>query len=198
MMPLSASPGPLRLAYMYACRLGLSHEDAQDCASDFRLHLLRNSPACLDSAAWLHRCAHNFASNYRRSQQRRQLRERRYSEQAGVNTAAAAEPRYAGAGPKTLTLRNALWEQVLTTLRQFTPEQRDLFLRYHLRQQNLAQLAERTGRTPAAVTQAIYHIHRRLARLLLAQGWTVTEARQFVCSTPPPAVPHSRISQQKP
>ena len=196
-MPLSASPDPLRLVYAYARRLGLSHEDAQDCASDFRLHLLRDVSTRSYNAAWLHRCAHNYVSNYHRSYQRRQQRERRYSEQTGVNTAVVAEPRYAGAGPKTLTLRNALWDQVLTTLRQFTPEQRDLFLRYHLRQQNLAQLAERTGRTPAAITQAIYHIHRRLARLLLAQGWTVADARQFVCSSPPPAIPHSRASQQK-
>ena len=104
-MPISAAPDPVRLAYAYARRLGLSREDAQDCASDFRLHLMRvtnsypqgASPS--GSAAWLHRCAHNYAANYLRSLLRRQQRERAYCEQSGTCVPRSGEPISRNAGP---------------------------------------------------------------------------------------------------
>lgn len=190
--PSSLAHDPVRIAYAYARQMGMSREDGYDCALDFRLHLLHDSRMQSANAAYLHRCARNYVSNCLRATRRRQQRERCYAEH---NTAGAVcIAAFPAPGPRTLILRKALWEQVFAMLKQFTPEQRDLFVRYHVRQQSLSDLAERTGRTLPATSQALYHIHRRLSRLLLAQGWSGEDARQLCASSLLPGFPRPRPS----
>ena len=182
----------LRIAYNHARRLGLEREEAQECALDFRLHLLRAENPRLDSPAWLHRCARNYALNYLRTQTRRQQREHRFAEQNHVMPSLLAEPVAFGPGPKTLTLRKALWEQVFATLKQFTPDQQELFVCYHVRQQTLAELSTATGRTVHALQQSLANLHRRLAQLLLQEGWSAGDARQLFGVSLPPSAPVPR------
>jgi len=176
----------IAIAYRYARQLGLSREDAEDCAMDFRLHLLRSPGPQVDSEGWIRRCAYNYACNYLRSQMRRLERERDLAQKPQSIVGRSASSAFAIPGPRTLTLRKALWEQIFATLKEFTPEQRDLFLRYHVRQQSWQELTQRTGRSAHALQQALYHIHQRLARLLLARGWSARDAAQLFVATPQP------------
>ena len=191
-IPLS-SHDLLQIAYSHARRVGLPREDAQDCAQEFRVHLLRTPWPGSDASAWLHRCAHNYACNYLRGLMRRQTAEQKYSEHVTGTRPGANIPMVRLPGPRTLTLRKVFWEQLVRTLRQFTPEQRSLFTQYHLRHQNLADIAAQTGRSVHALQQSLYHLHRRLAKLLLEQGWSVADVRQLFGSSLPLTTPAKNI-----
>jgi RNA polymerase sigma factor (sigma-70 family) len=164
----------VQVAYRHARQLGLSREDAQDCAMDFRLHLEKSANTHPENPAWLHRSAHNFACNYLRSQMRRSRRERDWVEGAsGAVRRPNASP--SSPGPRTLTLRKLLWEQLSRLLRQCTPAQQELFVRYHVRRQSIIELAEHTGRTPHALRQSLSQMNRRFAQQLQQHGWSRTE-----------------------
>src|SRR5579871_2420076 len=148
----------VRIAYRHARQLGLSREDAQDCAMDFRLHLQNSANPHPENPAWLHRCAHNFACNYLRTQIRRSRRERNWAERstgATLPSSGTSQP----PGPRTLTLRKVLWEQLARLLHQCTPAQQELFMRYHVRRQSILELSRRTGRTPHALRQSLSQLH---------------------------------------
>lgn len=185
----------LQLAYSHARRIGLAREDAQDCAQEFRVHLLRTALPSAPSSSWLHRCAHNYACNYLRGLIRRRSTEQRYREHVTGAPQGGSVTMIRIPGPRTLTLRKVFWEQLVATLRQFTPEQRSLFTRHHLRQHSLAAIAAETGRTVHALQQSLYHLHRRLAKLLLEQGWNVADVRQLFGASLPLASPANEISK---
>jgi RNA polymerase sigma factor (sigma-70 family) len=168
----------VRIAYRHARQIGLSREDAQDCAMDFRLHLHNSSHSHPDNLAWLHRCAHNYACNYLRTQVRRSSRERNWVESStGPLQRPTDVPQ--PPGPRTLTLRKQLWEQLIRLLHQYTPAQQELFVRYHLRRQSIPELSRRTGRTPHALRQSLSQMHHRLADQLHQQGWSGADAKRM-------------------
>ena len=68
---------------------------------------------------------------------------------------------------------------IAEALQQLSPAQRDLFVRYHLRNQDIRDLAARTGRTPHAIEESLSNIRRRLAALLTSRGWTDTDAQSL-------------------
>lgn len=191
-MPELATEEPVRVAYSHARRLGLTRDDAYECALDFRLHLLRCENPQIDNEAWLHRCAKNFACNSIRSKIRRMQRERDYeanslSRQIPLSVTALRE-----AGPRTITLRKSLLIQLSEALKSFTHEQQALFEEFHVRQRTFAEISELTGRNAHSLAQSLYNIHKRLARTLLAQGWTAEEARQLYCFSQLPATVRPR------
>jgi RNA polymerase sigma factor (sigma-70 family) len=170
-------------------RLGLRREDAEDCAMEFVLRLLRLPPPETYSSAWLHRCAYNHACNYVRTLRRRRQREvcsaaQSESQADQLHAYPASNP-----GPKTLTLRKELWRQLAKALEQLSPSQRELFVRYHLRHQNISQLAARFQRTPHAIEVSLSHTRQRLATLLRQVGWTEADARTLFRSGPASAGP---------
>lgn len=171
------------VAYSQARHRGLGREDAQDCAMEFvqRLVKLSPRPAGLDSPAWVMRCAQNHAISFARSLQRR-----RKHEQAAAPTPPVATP---GPGPKTLALRRELWQQLFAVLKQLTPLQRELFVRYHIRQQSIAHIAARCNKSPHAVAEGLSHARQRLAVLLRDAGWTEADARALFQSAPRPSSP---------
>lgn len=171
------------VAYNQARRKGLGREDAQDCAMEFvqRLVKLTPRPAGLDSPAWVLRCAQNHTTSFVRVLQRRLSHER-----STAPTPPVAAP---GPGPKTLALRRELWQQLFAVLNQLTPLQRELFVRYHIRQQNIAYIAARCGKSPHAVAEGLSHARQRLAVLLRAAGWTEADARALFQSAPRSSTP---------
>lgn len=141
------------------------------------LSLPRDLPA-LKSSAWLHRCAYNHTCNFARSLARRQRCERGISERS---LQMRATP---GPGPRTLLLRKELWDQVVKALQKLTPEQRELFVRHHLRDESVRDLARQTGRTTHAIEESLSNIRRRIPALLKLQGWSDEETRNLFRSTP--------------
>lgn len=160
----------------YASRMGLRHDEAQDCAVEFLEHIFkRNQP--IPSSAWLHRCAHNFACNYVRALARRRAKEQTWSERYADNAEQQRDSHAAPTpGPKTLFLQKELWEQVVGAVRQLTPTQQALFIRYYLRNYSIRDLATRTGRTPHAIEESLSNIRKRLNQILQKQGWTEQDA----------------------
>ena len=192
-MPELATEESVRIAYSHARRLGLTRDDAYECALDFRLHLLRCENPQIDNKSWIHRCAKNFACNSIRSKIRRLQRERDYeansfSQQIPLTATAIRE-----AGPRTITLRKSLLVQLSEALKSFTEDQQSLFEAFHVRQCTLAEISELTGRNAHSLAQSLYMIHKRLARTLLSQGWTAEEARQLYTFSQLPATVRPRI-----
>lgn len=183
----------LQVAYNRARRLGLTREDSQDCAQEFRVHFLRTPVPDGASTAWLNRCAHNYACNYLRSMVRRKSTEQKYTDQIVGSKHCRAGAEVYFPGPRTLTLRKVFWDQLLLTLRHFTPEQQSLFLRYHIRQHSMTDISLQTGRTVHALQQSLSHMHRRLSRLLLEQGWNLAEIRQLFGSSSQQSTAAARI-----
>jgi RNA polymerase sigma factor (sigma-70 family) len=174
----------VRIAYRHARQFKLAHEDAQDCAMDFRLHLQTIPNPQTENLGWLHRCAHNYACNYLRTQIRRSQRERTWAENyAGMEQplTGAAQPviTVQPPGPRTLTLRKLLLEQLDHLLHQCTPAQQELFVHYHVGQQSIAELSHHTGRSPHALRQSLSQLNRRLAQQLQQHGWNRTEAMRI-------------------
>lgn len=165
----------LAAGYYQAMRLGLPREEAQDCAMDFVVHML-SMPMELSSAkssAWLHRCAHNYACNFGRSLARRRKRESAWDDEL------LQELPTSGPGPKTQFIRKEMWNQVIVALQNLTPDQREMFVRHHLRDESVPDLAKRFKRTPHAVEECLSNIRRRLPSLLQHQGWTEDETRML-------------------
>jgi len=53
-------------------------------------------------------------------------------------------------------------------------------------------LTVRHGRSVHALQQSLYNMHRRLARLLMEQGWTAGEVRQLFIPKPAPPINRSQ------
>jgi len=188
-MPTSAPTDQdiLQLVYRQARGLGLSREDAQDCAQEFLLRLLSHPSAHRESPSWLHRCIHNFACNYLRGIVRRRATEQRAADSGHVRGARTGLVPSAQPGPRTIVMQKDFTTQIRSLLTQFTADQQDLFVRYHLRNQDLSRLAARQGRSLHALQQSLYSMHKRLARLLIERGWSENDARQlFVPRAPQP------------
>lgn len=181
------------IALFQASRAGLQREDAQDCAMDFVVRLLGKQEASKNTvpeplvgrtAAWLQRCAHNHACNYARSLSRRRQREQSWTDRFGANGDLAEETRMAtGPGPRTLVLRRELWKQIATALERFTPDQREIFIRFHIRRENTRELAVRFKRSPHAVEECLSNVRKRLATLLRSYGWTEEETQLLFRAT---------------
>jgi RNA polymerase sigma factor (sigma-70 family) len=168
------------IAYQQANRMSLQREEAEDCAMEFMRRVLSLPPTTRPTAPftpetllWLHRCARNHASNHVRRLARRRQTERTWTECFGAAAERFSQSCMArGAGPRTLTMRGELWRQVRAALKQLSPSQRELFVRYHLRNYSISDLANRFDRTPHAVEEALSHTRKRLALLLIGEGWT--------------------------
>lgn len=178
------------VAYQQARRIGMKLEDAQDCAMDFVVRLLKPENPTAPSVAWLHRCAYNHACSFRRTIVRRQKHESSSSEPYHEEVAQA----FGGyrPGPKTLMMRKELWKQITKALEQLTANQRELFVRYHLRSETIRELALRFNRSPHAVEESLSNTRKRLVALLIQQGWTIADAKGLFQATSVTQMPPMR------
>jgi RNA polymerase sigma factor (sigma-70 family) len=184
------------IGYFQASRVGLQHDDAQDCAMDFVIKALGREfaeIALTSKTAWLHRCAYNHALNYSRTISRRRQREQSWTERYGEDAEREANARPAAVpGPRTLTLRKELWHQVAAAVQRLTPMQQELFVRHHFRHQTARELAAMFDRTPHAMEESLSNIRRRLAALLRSSGWTDEETQALFKMSPLPEPPPKR------
>ena len=206
-VPVAATAVAVTLVYeiftvarAQAVRRGLSFEDAEDCGMEFVAHMLRDEgrPAVLHagmqqsySAAWLRRCAANFAHNARRASLRRGRRERPWPQ---IAPAEGSWPQAwdGPGGPATVEadlLRGEFWQRIHAATAQLPPAARDLFTRHFVELASVQELAAASGRTPNAVRQALWALRRRLRALLEAQGLNEAEARDYLQALAPQEEP---------
>lgn len=185
----------LALAVGQARRLGMQPDDAQDCAMEFVLRLVRYYPQLQNvPQALAQKAAYHQAVTYKANLARRQRRECGYTEEI---TSPPLEVLQIGhpasiSDPCLLVLRKTLWAEVDRAIAQLTVLQRELFVGFHLRYQSVAEIAARVGRTPHAVYEGLLSARRRLAVLLQRAGWTASEVRQLF-QTSFRAVPRTRF-----
>lgn len=160
--------------------LGLSPEDADDCAVAFVERELRRETGGVFSSRQPV-CAENFVRDFRRILLRRRLHE--YSWQG---TARTGEPPTvldspdSAPGPEGCLLRREFWREVRPVLKRLDPLPRKLLIRHHVRGKFIQELAAWSGRTPHVVEQKLYRARKRLRELLLRRGLTEVELRSFL------------------
>jgi|SRR5579871_5041220 len=178
-----------------ARQLGLRSVDAEDCAMEFVLKMLRHDSRCepgrgtSTSSRWTYRCAMNHTRNFHRAVK---LRQRRHCEWPfRSDTEGEGEP---GDWPAlqlsqdAYLLNGELWsiiENALTVLPTYT---RLLFIDRYIHDMTIERLALFHGCSTNAIEQALLRARRRLKKQLVLQGYNETEIRDYLCITLAPGI----------
>lgn len=164
-----------------ARRLGLSPEDADDCAVAFVERELRREAGGGALSSRQPVCAENFVRDFRRVLVRRWLHERSWQENARLGEPPAAPDLPDTApGPESCLLRGEFWRAMRVVLKHLDPVQRKMFLRHRLRGQSIQELVAWSGLTPHVVEQRLYRARERLREILLRRGLTEAELRSYL------------------
>lgn len=153
-----------------AAGLGLTIDDAEDCADEFVGKMVdRGRRAGWNgNPAWLQRCADNHARDYRRRLLCRQGDRLPDGEdetrQVDSARQCVEEPLHVG------LLRAELYQKVGAAVSRLHPLHRDLVVRHYGEGKSARIIAQETGRTEHAVTQALSAARRRLGGLLGEMG----------------------------
>jgi RNA polymerase sigma factor (sigma-70 family) len=171
------------MALSCAERQRFTGDDAEDCAQGFVLDmLLKHRPTlCLPagktpSDAWYWRCAVNWVRFWARTHRREAHRLPILPNPAGEGE----EPISPAPGPETIALKTDLLRQILQVVPQLTRLQQRLFVRYYLENESRADLARELGYTLHALHQALWRLRNRLQSLLVRQGLTEEEGRDYL------------------
>lgn len=174
-----------RTGRRHALREGVPSGEVEDCEITFVEKMLLQHEGEVRTKiagnqwAWLHLCARNHARNFLRDVRRRDLRglllEIEEIDGDWIN-ALQAEAKMAP-DPEATLLRTELWAVIARSIDALIPSVQDMFLRHYLMGESIRSLAERTGRTPHAVEQALYRARKGLQSSLLRLGLTEGEIR---------------------
>lgn len=166
---------------------GLVDGDAQDCAINFAVRVLRKRGCAPEPDAWLRRCALNYAKNFRRALARRQSHERCWPEAVGCDGSHPIRdcPDIAPMLEAGL-LRGEFWQRVEAAIARLEPAARELFIRHHLQGESIQSLATSTGRAAPAIKQALLRARRRLRAALERDGFDKAAACDYLALLRPP------------
>lgn len=184
-----------RAAYAQALRCGLSRDDAEDSAMAFVADRI-SDPGAGGAApsAWDRRCAHNFSRNFRRALLRRQRREVSGSPQTGSGGDAAAGTEeieaFSGCAPfdtadaRVLSPERSLlceeFHEILwAALERLPAASRSLFVRHYLFEESIRALSDSSGRSEAAVKQALLRARRQVRAALQRRGIEEDDLRAY-------------------
>lgn len=176
-----------------ALALGLTNDDAEDCAMEFVLQVLIVGGERLMwppnqehveeggyNQAWLRRCALNHARDWHRRLRRGQTHEQGWPDAGAVGgdltlsgaltDAATWESPDPSPGAESILLQAECRQQLLTGLACLGAEARDLLVRHHMAGEAVQDLATGSGRTIGATDQALWRARGRLKAILERQG----------------------------
>jgi RNA polymerase sigma factor (sigma-70 family) len=181
----------LALAYHYARRAPLTHEEAEDCAG-FVLDRMyaRFGPdltppedvGCPE--AWLHRCVQNLVIRYLRHHTSEQ--KHLVSPSSGDNHSTgerALEILATSRTPEEQAIQDEIWREVIAAIDRLKLTHHLDFIQCAMCGETPEEVARITGRTPNAVYKSLDRARRRLRALLEEQGLTEAEFRRAF--TPP-------------
>jgi DNA-directed RNA polymerase specialized sigma24 family protein len=185
-----------RTALRQAIRFGLDRDTAEECAQSFVVRWLFRAldpPPWTWSAArcrpYVARAARNYVADYAIEAERSRL------EAISVHCEFQERcPPHADASPAVRLLRHAFWDEIQVGIDRLAPPVKTLFVRRHLENWSVEDLAVATGRTANAVSHSLRNSCGRMRQLLAARGTTAGELHACATAAPlaPPAVPRSR------
>jgi RNA polymerase sigma factor (sigma-70 family) len=181
----------LRLGLAHARRRGLTREDAEDCAMEFVARMLREKGRPLPAdrtgycfAAWLNRCARNFAEDFCRRKERLVQHETAWPEsQRSDETSVTWECTGDAPSPEHGALQGEFWSRVMAAIERLPPVMRELLVRHHLHGECIRELATAFSRKPCAIEQTLFRARRRLRVLLEGMGLTEPELRAYIVAS---------------
>jgi RNA polymerase sigma factor (sigma-70 family) len=183
----------LRVARFHAGRRGLTADEAEDCAVAFVERMLRKAGQAVPRelpghcfAAWLHRCAANFATSYCRARAPLGQNECPWPETLDAN--GSRQPWDCADNaltPEASLLREEFWRRMTAALEQLSPAMRELLVRHHLHDECIQEIAVSSGRTPHAVEQTLVRARRRQRAILERMGLSEPELRVYIAAACP-------------
>ena len=176
----------LAVGWFHAYRQGLDLDLAEDCAIDFVLKMLPFSVLFehsnkIENAAWTHRCAKNFAKNYRRNAERLYRHEFVCSLFFQTNTLSeTAEDQNPSHNPQSVILQHEFWQQLTVAVDLLCPRQKSCFLRHHVRGETIKEIAAAYHCTEHSIEQALLRARQRLRDLLARQECDEATLREYL------------------
>lgn len=166
------------MARSCARQIGVPPDSIEDCVGEFALKMLgkygggeeaahKLASLCRASPALIHKCAIDFARDYRRALTRRRRHEEDWPHirlQEGGTIAWDCED--TGASVDAGLLREAFWREAGAALDRLTPLQQDVFYQSYIEERPLTIIADDIGRTPYAVGQTLYRARLQLRTML--------------------------------
>lgn len=174
------------VARLQAAHCGLTHDDVQDCAVQFTARVVQKNSRALRSDAWLHRCARNYARDFCRARLCWQNHEAAWPEAARAGSLCLLWDCPDGApSVEAGLLRKEFCERVTAAVARLEPAPREMLVRHHLHGECIQEIATASGRTPAAVKQALFRARNQLRALLQRQGFDETELCEYLAAIQP-------------
>lgn len=177
----------LELARRRGVYAGLDAAAAEDCAAAFVEQMLEKRPTLLNETRgperlrWLCCCARNFARDFKRRELRHTAIELVWPERTDSNDCLfILVVQDKCIGPHGLLLRQEFWKRVEIVRAKLPPDQQILFVSFYLNGDSVLSIAQATGRTPAAVRQALVRLRKHLKSLLEKDGLTETELCEYL------------------
>lgn len=167
-----------RMGVAYGRRIGLLRDDAEDCGAAFIALVLERPERFYHphfsperNKAFLHRCARNFALNFRRSLRSRWGRE------------AAPQTELSIFIPGDPLISTELWELIEQVVSRLHPEQQSLFWQSFHNDDDAGTLASALGCSSNAIRCTLARIRKQCQRLLERRGITESELRTYLSHT---------------
>lgn len=179
----------LHVAHSCASQIGLSADDAEDCAISFVERMLidseekvlrspdKRSEVGTFSLQWVRHCALNHARNFRRHNSIIQSHESHWPDSETCQSSPELLRILRNVSPEAFLLRNEYWRSIASVMAHLEPMPRELLLLHHLSGYTIAELSAYSGRTPHAVEQTLSRTRRHIRALLGRQGTTEAELR---------------------
>jgi len=184
-----------KIAAYCAGKAGVGADEIQDCAMTFvegRL-AIANPDAPLPPAAWLYRCAANFAHNWRKKEQRRAAREAAFASSCEDGSRSGDGLTQDEGLPERKLVHQELRKRVARAVAKLPPGEQDLYQRCHIDGQEIEAIARDRGKTRNSVDQAVHRMRRHLRAQLERDGLTEEELRDYIATiSPPPQKPRTR------
>jgi DNA-directed RNA polymerase specialized sigma24 family protein len=167
-----------RIGFAYGRRTGLLRDDAEDCGAAFVVLVLERperffrpqfSPE--HNKAFLHRCARNFALNFRRALKSCSSRET--PPQAELLVFIPGDP----------LIATELWELIEQVVSRLRPEQQQLFWQSFHNEEDAGVLASALGCSANAIRCTLARIRKQCQRILERRGITESELRTYLCQS---------------
>ena len=161
------------LARRRAHSAGLSGAEAEDYVSSFITRCCSLPPEL--PAPFVFAAGRNAGTDFLRLRQRVRQNEQGWAEGTDASDHAAAVPL-----PETEAVRREIVCRIQIALTQLSPDQRQLLYLLVVEEKTAPEAAAETGRTAQAIRQSFCNLTRRLRGILEEEGFTETEACQYL------------------
>lgn len=182
----------LRIGYEYARWSGLCPAASEDCAAEFLEHMQEEScktseakTAVVNVLAWECTCARRFALNYRRGERRHEQTCDRQNLTDRVETGMSLICSRRPEEPFDFALRRDFHRQLPGHINALPALQREVFVRHHLHDEPVQEMADALNKTLGAVEQTLWRARQSLRQRLQEQDST---------DSPPPHLADNRLT----